>query len=801
MSLALPRARAPLTGNLTSGGLSNLGNAMSGVIYPWIVFDLTGSATAMGVVAFATLTPLVIGALLCGFVIDRLGVRPTALAANAMSAATAITVALLHGFGLLSFPVLVVLASLGAVLDGPGAIAHDLRWPNLARMARMPLVRANVLDDIVKNGCQLGAPVLAGLVLAFGGGAAGLQLLAAISAGALVTTFVMLPRSPLRFRTSPSTLRENLAGAGFVIQTPALLTPLALCALGTSVFVAIESVALPAMLRAEGASASDLGTFLACSALGALLINVALLALPSTPPPRFVFTSAFVGLSVALGLLAIDHSVFALGMAGTALGLAAGPLTPLVQTLLQTVPPRAIRARVLGSSFGLILVAAPVSALAAGVTIEMLGSADLLAAMACITICGAIGSFIALAPPKPAAGNDPAPEINPDRPPSASPLRSSGHVSLARLSLIYDWKRYLAAVLAVAFSGLLLIVQLGLLLGMFSTVTVVLERAKADLWVVAGGTQSFDLARAIPARVEMRLRSHPGVQTVQTLDAGVADWRRPDGGTVLVYLTGFNVGPASLSFPRNLTVQQRRALEPLGAVVVDEIDLQKLGVGIGDTVEINRRRVTVVGTMTGMRAIGGANVFASQATVRWLQGEAAPQGSPYYLVKLAAGSDHDRVRDELQQEAGALGYRVMNADEFGIQSQLYWLLESGSGAGFGFATILGLLVGVAITSQTLRAAVLSALREYATLRALGVSLSALRAVVIEQSLWIGMAGLGVTAVLTALVAVAAHSTGIAIQLPWWSLLSAALFTLFVALFSGWLSLKPLYATEPAELLR
>jgi putative ABC transport system permease protein len=142
----------------------------------------------------------------------------------------------------------------------------------------------------------------------------------------------------------------------------------------------------------------------------------------------------------------------------------------------------------------------------------------------------------------------------------------------------------------------------------------------------------------------------------------------------------------------------------------------------------------------------------------------------------------------------------MSPAKLSALSQGYWLLESGTGVGFLFSTLLGLAVGLAITSQTLRAAVLGSLREYATLRALGVPLAALRAVVLEQSFWIGLAGIGVTTVAAALL-LSTAATVVAVAVPWWAAAATAAFTLLVALGSGLLSLGPLLKTEPAELLR
>ncbi len=374
-------------------------------------------------------------------------------------------------------------------------------------------------------------------------------------------------------------------------------------------------------------------------------------------------------------------------------------------------------------------------------------------------------------------------------------------VSLARASLVHEWKRYITAVLAVAFSGLLVLVQLGLLLGMFGTVSTIVDQASADIWVVATQTESFDMAREVPRELEMRLRAHPDVETVQTMLYSFGNWRRHDNGKASVYVVGLDVTVNSMSMPRTFGPQLREALRDPGAVVVDEADLGKLGAEIGSTAEINGQRVHVVGTTTGMRSIGGANVFMSMATARRVLGAAVGEDNAYYLIRLREPAQRKAVQARLGPREDKPSYRVLLPGELSVMSQTYWLFESGAGAGFGFSTVLGLLVGVTITSQTLRGVILATLREYATLRALGISLSALRAVVMEQAFWVGVAGLLVTAGLTLGVWLAASASAVAIVFPWWTLASATVFTLAVALASGLLALQPLYRTEPAELLR
>jgi putative ABC transport system permease protein len=383
--------------------------------------------------------------------------------------------------------------------------------------------------------------------------------------------------------------------------------------------------------------------------------------------------------------------------------------------------------------------------------------------------------------------------------PASRAARGSARPSLARASLLLEWRRYLAAVVAVAFSGLLVLVQVALLLGLFGTVTTIIDRGRADLWVVDAGTRSFDLAREMPRRVETLVRAHPEVARVEPVVLGMGDWRTPEGGRVSVTIAGFDTRTDGLAFPADLAPALRKALQAPGTVLADTVDLGKLGLpgGTGNA-EVNGQRVALAGVVEGFRSIGGATLLTSLATAQALLGTQDAERVTYLVLGLTSSADPDRVAAEL--EARIPGVRVMPPAELSALSQTYWLMESGTGVGFLFSTLLGLAVGVAITSQTLRAAVLGSLREYATLRALGVPLAALRAVVLEQSFWIGLAGLAVTAIAAALLLSAAASV-VAIAVPWWAAVGTAAFTLLVALGSGMLSLGPLLKTEPAELLR
>lgn len=398
-------------------------------------------------------------------------------------------------------------------------------------------------------------------------------------------------------------------------------------------------------------------------------------------------------------------------------------------------------------------------------------------------------------------------------------------VSLARATLLYEWRRFLAAVLAVAFSGLLVLVQLALLVGMFGTVAVYIDESNADLWVGFTGTQSIDLGKPFNAQVETRLHIHPAVADVEPFIFAQSDWRTPKGANLYAYLLGIDPAADAMAFANVLPPATRALLlEPM-TVIIDEADREKLGVTLDDSTgsiagnttasttgtastvsnfaEIGGRRVKVVAAVTGLRAIGGVNIVTSLSSARTIDGSAARerQEVSYFLLRLKPGADAETVRSELTPRGQVKPFQVWTAAEFSRHSQLYWLTESGAGAGFAFSTLLGLLVGIIVTSQTLMAAITASIREYATLRALGVARASLRAVVLEQSFWIGVAGLALTAGLSVLIAAIARAAFVAMVFPVWAIALTAALILIIALGSGLLALRALGRADPAALLR
>ena len=154
-------------------------------------------------------------------------------------------------------------------------------------------------------------------------------------------------------------------------------------------------------------------------------------------------------------------------------------------------------------------------------------------------------------------------------------------VSLARKTLLHEWRRFLPAMLAVSFVTLLQLLQAALVLGIFGGAAVYVSDSNADIWVGYPGTQSVDQGRPIDGDVASLLDMNPQIKSVEPFYLLDGDWRGGHGtGGVSVFVSGVSTRPGAMMFARVLSPALRARLAYPEAVVVDPADLGKLGVQV-----------------------------------------------------------------------------------------------------------------------------------------------------------------------------------------------------------------------------
>lgn len=379
-------------------------------------------------------------------------------------------------------------------------------------------------------------------------------------------------------------------------------------------------------------------------------------------------------------------------------------------------------------------------------------------------------------------------------------------MSLALATLIYEWRRYLAAVIALAFSGLLVLAQVGMFAGISKAFTAQIDRSPADLMVLGPKAESlFTGGAGMPARIKPRIYMSPEVVAVGEMpgNGGMFQNDPPPGKKRqrdYVQVFAIDPYPGSITLPTDYTEKNRVALLEPYAIAVDRTSLSKLGVKLGDKATLNGKTVKIGTILEGYPNVAQSTVYVSQDTYRLLglQGRADRTGP--LMVKIRNPAHAQQVRDQLNSQADG-AYRVWTRGELAKANQGAMMKENMIGIMLGFALFLGLLIGLGITSQTLRGAILANIKEFASLRALGVSMGSLRLIVVELSFWVGVAGLVATAILTGVVSVLARAGGLPMAFPTTFIVLTAVFLIGIALVSGLLSLGVLKKSQPADLLR
>lgn len=371
-------------------------------------------------------------------------------------------------------------------------------------------------------------------------------------------------------------------------------------------------------------------------------------------------------------------------------------------------------------------------------------------------------------------------------------------MSYSLATLWHERQRFIPGILAVGFSALLIALQCGLLLGLFSITSIPVDHTHADIWVGAPEVLSVDLGRPIPESYFHRVAVQPELETTEIYSQGFAYWGKPNGGSELCMVIGSHLEPDSLGAADELTPELRERLTEPGAIVVDSSELDRLGItGVGDYAEISGRRVRVVGLVHGLKSLAGPYVFCSLGTAQPLL-HLAPEQTTYVLARCRSGAAAATVMQHLRE------YEDMSTftrDEFSLRTRMHWLTKTKAGIALGCAAALGLLVGAVVTSQTLYAATAASMREYAVLRALGIPRWRMALSVLAQSFWVGVAGIGLAIPIVFAMSHGADTLGARILLPGWLIAGAVSVTMTMALAAGLAALRSLRLIEPALLLR
>jgi MFS family permease len=358
---------------LAANAVSLLGNVVAAIAIPWFVLATTGSPARTGVAAFFTTVPLALGALFGGTVADRVGPKRASVAGDLLGAASLAGIPLLYASGSLEFWHVLALGFLGSLFDGPSQAARQALLPELAERAAIPLERANALHKATEHvGYVLGAP-LAGVLVAAVGAPNALWIDAGSFLAAALAVALAVPSPGRAFAPRRRYLAELADGLRFVAHEPVVRALLVVPTVGNFFISPLAPVVLPVYAREELGGAGTFAALMTAFGAGGVLGITLFGSLGARVPRRaqYVGTAVFYP-AVSLFLIALPPLVPALVILAL-LGLSAGAVVPLFQTVRQERTPPELRGRVFATVAAAEAIVIPPAVLLAGVVVESFG--------------------------------------------------------------------------------------------------------------------------------------------------------------------------------------------------------------------------------------------------------------------------------------------------------------------------------------------------------------------------------------------------------------------------------------------
>lgn len=381
------------------------------------------------------------------------------------------------------------------------------------------------------------------------------------------------------------------------------------------------------------------------------------------------------------------------------------------------------------------------------------------------------------------------------------PPRAARRVAFAWRLVAHQKLRSAVAAAGIAFSILVIFLQLGFYRAVVRTATAIPSLLDADLVLVSPRFVHLSEADEIDRARLFQALALPSVASARPLYLRYARWRDPVSGEhCKLFALGF---PLDAGAPLRIPglAEQLPALASSDALLLDSWTQRNCGpLDPAGRVELREQSATVVGRYPlGVGFLGdGSLLLSDDAFSRYFEGQSLDRAQ-LGLIRLRPGADPRAAAAELTALLPP-DLLVLTRDELSELQIRHWVENTAVGNIFGLGAFAGFAVGLVVLHQVLATDIRNQLPLFATLKAMGYSDGALRRFVLTEAGILVAFGfgpaLGLAAVIFALVRA---STLLPIYLSAGLLAGVAALTLAMSAAAALLSERRLRRADPAEL--
>ena len=358
----------------------------------WLVYRLTGSATLLGVLGFASNLPILLLAPFAGLWSDRANLHRMMLATQVLEMLQALALTALAFSGLIEvWHIIVLTVLLGMCI----AVELPVRHAYLLELvgSKQDLPNAVAITSLVANCGRLVGPVVGGILIGRFSEATCFLLNSITYVAVLVTFAFIRVRPSVRQLTHPPALHGLRDGLSYALRTVPIR--LLLILLAAIAFTASPyNTLMPAIVHEVfGESAETLGFLMGAAGVGAVSGTLLLATRGSVSGLLGFIVRCALAAGAALIALSFSH-LLGLSMALMAvIGFSLLVVSVSVNMILQTIVDDDMRGRVMSLYTAAFMGIAPLGALAGGALADKIGATSTvcIGGVVCMTLATAIG--------------------------------------------------------------------------------------------------------------------------------------------------------------------------------------------------------------------------------------------------------------------------------------------------------------------------------------------------------------------------------------------------------------------------
>jgi putative ABC transport system permease protein len=377
---------------------------------------------------------------------------------------------------------------------------------------------------------------------------------------------------------------------------------------------------------------------------------------------------------------------------------------------------------------------------------------------------------------------------------------------IALKMLIGDRAKYFGIIFGVAFAALLMAQQSSIFVGLMrNTISQLRDLEDAPIWVMDPNVQFVDDVKPLSENHLHRVRGVEGVSWAVRLYKGLGRARFDDGNFQQCILMGLD-DATMVGAPRDIIMGSLADLREPDAVIMDEAGFRYLWpdqpLSVGKVFEMNDRRAVLVGICKASQTFQTFPILYTRYSQATLFVPNERKLMSFVITQAEPGVDPHEVCRRITQQTG-LG--AQTREDFMETTIRYYLRRTGIPINFGITVMLGFVVGSAIAGQTFYLFTVENLKQFGSLKAMGVSNLRIVGMILLQALIVGVIGygigLGLAALFGEMMTYASKTVPPAFYMAWPIPLLTAAAVLVIIMLASLMSIRRVLVLEPAIVFR